>query len=158
VDLSNIYLDVLKDRLYCDGRGSHSRRCAQTALAQILDSLIRLLAPILVHTCEEAWAALPHRSQACDSVHLARLPEVDSEIRTDIDEARWDTLLEGFGLEHFAELCIVSKVQVTHGTDDTIVSAIRSSDAKCARCWNHRSSVGSLDAHPDLCHRCAPLL
>ena len=146
---------------------------------------------------EEAWAALEHRSQACDSVHLARLPEVDPAVPTDVDEARWDTLLrlreqtlrtleglrqdkqiasnqeaavtlqcseedatllEGFGLDHFASLCIVSKVQVTRGADDTTVTALRSDDAKCARCWNHWPSVGTLDTHPDLCHRCAALL
>ncbi len=62
VDLSNFYLDVIKDRLYCDGTDSASRRSAQTALFLILDSLTKLMAPILCFTCDEIWQAMPHRS------------------------------------------------------------------------------------------------
>ncbi|MEA3225660.1 MAG: isoleucine--tRNA ligase, partial [Planctomycetota bacterium] len=58
VEMSSIYMDVLKDRMYCDAADSQSRRSAQTAMYNILDSLVRLLAPILAHTAEEAWAAM----------------------------------------------------------------------------------------------------
>ena len=62
VDMSNFYLDIIKDRLYCDGRDSVSRRSAQSAMFIILDSLVRMLAPILPFTADEVWQAMPHRS------------------------------------------------------------------------------------------------
>ena len=62
VDLSSFYFDIIKDRLYCDGEHSASRRSAQTALFLILDAMTRMFAPILAFTCEEIWLAMPHRS------------------------------------------------------------------------------------------------
>ncbi len=59
--LSTFYLDVVKDRLYCDGADSVSRRSAQTALYLTLDTLTKLFAPILAFTCDEVWLAMPHR-------------------------------------------------------------------------------------------------
>jgi isoleucyl-tRNA synthetase len=70
-------MDLLKDRLYCDPADSPSRRSCQTALYKILDALTLLLAPILVHTSEECWAAIAHKSQNVESVHLAILPKAD---------------------------------------------------------------------------------
>ena len=61
VDLSSFYFDIIKDRLYCDGENSLSRRSAQTALFLILDAMTRMFAPILAFTCEEIWLAMPHR-------------------------------------------------------------------------------------------------
>ena len=63
VDLSSFYLDRIKDRLYCDGEASLSRRSAQTALYLILDTMTRLFAPILAFTCDEIWQAMPHRKE-----------------------------------------------------------------------------------------------
>ncbi len=63
VDLSSFYLDIIKDRLYCDGEASRSRRSAQTALYLILDTMTRLFAPILAFTCDEIWQAMPHRKE-----------------------------------------------------------------------------------------------
>ncbi len=62
VELSSFYFDIIKDRLYCDGENSLSRRSAQTALFLILDAMTRMFAPILAFTCEEIWLAMPHRS------------------------------------------------------------------------------------------------
>ncbi len=62
VEMSNFYLDVIKDRLYCDGKDSLSRRSAQSAMFEILDTLVRLLAPILAFTSDEIWKAMPHRA------------------------------------------------------------------------------------------------
>lgn len=62
VDMSNFYLDTLKDTLYCDAKDGHDRRSAQTAMFLILDSLVRLLAPILAFTADEIWSAMPHRN------------------------------------------------------------------------------------------------
>ncbi len=61
VTLSARYLDIIKDRLYCDGKDSLSRRSAQTALWLILDAMTKLFAPILAFTCDEIWLVMPHR-------------------------------------------------------------------------------------------------
>ncbi len=57
--MSNFYLDIIKDRLYCETRDSVLRRAAQTAMYDILSALTRLVAPILVFTSEEIWQHLP---------------------------------------------------------------------------------------------------
>jgi isoleucyl-tRNA synthetase len=93
VEMSSIYMDVLKDRMYCDPADSHSRRSGQTAMHRILDSLVRLLAPILVHTAEEAWAAMKFKSQNTESVHLAEMPKVDESIDRQNQEPRWQKLM-----------------------------------------------------------------
>ena len=62
VDLSSFYLDIIKDRLYCEERNGLKRRSAQTALFLILDSMTKMFAPILAFTCDEIWQAMPHRS------------------------------------------------------------------------------------------------
>ncbi len=61
VELSSFYLDIIKDRLYCDETGGVSRRSAQTALWMILDTITKLFAPILAFTCDEIWLAMPHK-------------------------------------------------------------------------------------------------
>ncbi len=61
VDMSNFYLDVIKDRLYCDEKDGALRRSAQTALYLILDAMTRIMAPILAFTCDEIWQAMAHR-------------------------------------------------------------------------------------------------
>jgi isoleucyl-tRNA synthetase len=77
VELSSVYLDVLKDRLYAERPDGTDRRAAQFVLARIHDALARLLAPILPHTCEEVWSFLPDRPGREPSVHLALWPEPD---------------------------------------------------------------------------------
>ena len=63
VDLSSFYLDIIKDRLYCEEKDGLLRRSAQTALYLILDTITKLFAPILCFTCDEIWQAMPHRSE-----------------------------------------------------------------------------------------------
>ena len=60
VDMSNIYLDIVKDRLYCEAKGSLPRQSAQSAMWLILDAMDRLLAPILAYTSNEIWLSMPH--------------------------------------------------------------------------------------------------
>ena len=62
VDMSNFYLDVIKDRLYCEERDGLRRRSAQTAMWLILDTMTKIMAPILCYTCDEIWQAMPHRA------------------------------------------------------------------------------------------------
>ena len=93
-DLSAFYLDVQKDALYCEPRDSRRRRSAQTAMQATADTLVRLLAPILVHTAEETWGHLPAPAEGERelSVHLARWPQADPAV-LDVDLlARWEWL------------------------------------------------------------------
>ena len=95
VEMSNVYLDVIKDRLYCDGKDSLSRRSAQTAIYYILDAMTRLIAPILSFTADEIWLAMPHAAD-CDkrNVCLNDMPVIPAEWKLDGGtEARWSRLL-----------------------------------------------------------------
>jgi isoleucyl-tRNA synthetase len=75
VDLSSIYFDVLKDRLYTGAPAGQPRRSAQTALDRLNSALARLLAPILSFTCEEVWRNMVHTDGAESSVHIVLFPE-----------------------------------------------------------------------------------
>ncbi len=93
VDLSGFYLDVLKDRMYISPPKSLERRSAQTALHAILGTLVRLMAPILVHTCEEAWQELRDTDKT-QSVHLTDFPSVDESLEDPELERNWTRILE----------------------------------------------------------------
>jgi isoleucyl-tRNA synthetase len=90
VDLSSLYVDITKDRMYCDAPDSPRRRATQFAMHKIFDALCRLLAPVLVFTAEEAWdyAAATEAvrasgpvSPATSSVHMQLFPETDERRR-----------------------------------------------------------------------------
>lgn len=93
VDLGGFYLDVLKDRLYCDNANSKERRSAQTTLLIIIKELTQLLAPILVFTAEEIWRHLPNGVRAEKSVHFATWQELPSEYVDPSLDQRWDEFL-----------------------------------------------------------------
>ncbi len=94
VDMSNFYLDVIKDRLYTEKADSQARRSAQTAMYRILDSLVRLLTPVLAYTCEEIWSFMPHKAEDNDEfVILNDMPKVDASLRDEALEAKWEKLL-----------------------------------------------------------------
>jgi len=94
VDLSAFYLDVLKDRLYCEKVNSRLRRSAQTALYEILITLTKLFAPVLPFTTEEIWRFLPlNPAKKEKSVHLSRFPSINPKY-IDVELAeRWEKLL-----------------------------------------------------------------
>jgi len=92
VDLSALYLDVIKDRLYTSRPGDPRRRAAQTVCYEIFGALARLLAPLMTFTAEEAWRYLP--GMHAESVHLERFPEVPLEWLDDTLKREWDRLLE----------------------------------------------------------------
>ncbi|MDH7492873.1 MAG: isoleucine--tRNA ligase [Candidatus Saccharicenans sp.] len=75
VDLSAFYLDVIKDRMYCSGPRSRLRRSGQTAMFLVLEETLRLMAPILPFTADEAWEAMPAFKEKAESVHLCSFPE-----------------------------------------------------------------------------------
>ena len=95
VELSSFYLDIIKDRLYCEERNGVLRRSAQTALYLILDTLTKMFAPILAFTCDEIWQAMPHREGA-DPRNVV-LNQMNRPIAAyALDEAamaRWDRLI-----------------------------------------------------------------
>jgi len=93
VEMSSLYLDVLKDRMYCDAPDSPSRRSGQTGMYHILSSLVPLLAPILVHTAEEAWGAMNVKPEDCESVHIAHMPQRDESIEYEGQEAKWQKVM-----------------------------------------------------------------
>jgi len=94
VDLSAFYHDVLKDRLYTYKAESLGRRSAQTVMFKVLETLVRLMAPILSFTAEEVWDHLPGFPGKTESVHLADLPQVEAGLLDEDLARRWDRLLE----------------------------------------------------------------
>ena len=185
VDLSSLYIDITKDRMYCDARDSSRRRATQNAMRKILEALCQLLAPILVFTSEEAWGYL----SVGDSVHLQTFPEIDQARRDASARERIDELLKlravigqaiekarqekliGNALEaavtlecdpktiadvpheELEEFFILSELKLQPGTQPS-ATVSKTTYQKCARCWRHRSYVGTSAAHPDLCDRC----
>ncbi len=95
VELSSFYLDIIKDRLYCEEKNGLKRRSAQTALFLILDTLTKMFAPILAFTCDEIWLAMPHRAgDDARNVLLNRMNGPFTEYS--LDEAameRWEELI-----------------------------------------------------------------
>ncbi len=91
-ELSAFYLDILKDRLYVTPEGSHARRSAQTVLLSILESIVKLMAPVLVFTAEEAWKYTPETTGKKESVHMEAFPEVDQAWVDDDLAASWDLI------------------------------------------------------------------
>jgi isoleucyl-tRNA synthetase len=97
VDLSAVYLDILKDRLYTFRTDSPLRRGSQTVLFDIVMAMTKLMAPILSFTAEEIWRVVSAQvpdGLGTQSVHLASFPEVDPKWRDAELAARWETLLE----------------------------------------------------------------
>ena len=95
VEMSSFYLDVIKDRLYCDGADSLSRRSAQTAIWIVLDAITRMLAPVLSFTADEIWLAMPHAAgEDPRNVCLNDMPAADPAwVLSPEEEARWELLL-----------------------------------------------------------------
>ncbi|MDX8381991.1 MAG: isoleucine--tRNA ligase [Ghiorsea sp.] len=85
VDLGGFYLDVIKDRLYCDSAGSHRRLSAQSTLYDIAHALVRLIAPIVPMTAEEMWEHLP--GAEAGSIHLQMFNNVEP---VKVDKLAWD--------------------------------------------------------------------
>ncbi len=91
-DMSAFYLDILKDRLYTFKRESPERRAAQWVLYKIANSLIKLMAPIISFTAEEAWRHLPFTKEK--SVFLSAFPQIEEKYIDEELENRWNKLIE----------------------------------------------------------------
>jgi len=198
VDLSSLYIDMTKDRMYCDTPDSWRRRATQAAMSEIFDALCSLLAPVLVFTAEEAWrysavanirdADQPGSSTpATTSVHLQEFPhpqnrgreaieQVEELLRLRgiigqaIEQARQEKVIgntlearvilnsdsdvtEKIPKEELEEFFILSDLTINQAKEAS-ASVTKTSYKKCARCWRHRPTVGTSEAHPDLCDRC----
>ena len=96
VELSSFYLDILKDRLYCEEATGLRRRSAQTALFLILDAMAKLFAPILAFTCDEIWQAMPHReSDDARNVLLNQMPaSFDAYMLDETAMEKWATIMK----------------------------------------------------------------
>ncbi|MBS4023500.1 MAG: isoleucine--tRNA ligase [Dethiobacter sp.] len=92
VEMSNFYLDVLKDRLYTSLPASSMRRSAQTAMHEILVTLVKLIAPVLTFTAEEVWSYLPQ--QTIETVQLAEMPVSREDFKDTKLAERWQRMLE----------------------------------------------------------------
>jgi isoleucyl-tRNA synthetase len=81
VKASSVYFSAVKDRLYCEAPNSPRRRATQTVIHEVLITLVKLLAPIMPHTCQEAWEHIPFRDAAeASNVHLAHLSDYDHQV------------------------------------------------------------------------------
>jgi isoleucyl-tRNA synthetase len=174
--LSAVYLGAVKDRLYCDAPGSVRRRRTQAALHAIASGLIRLLAPILPHTSDEAWAALNGDG---DNVHLLQLPDPVpvrvSDAWTQVMAARdgWLKAIEAFRQSHgidnpldlglrasaadvldagdLADLCMISRFE--RGDGPTVLDL--RAEPRCERSWKRDGTVKQRSDGGMLCDRCA---
>ena len=181
VDLGGFYLDIIKDRLYCDAPDSARRRSARATLFDLADSLIRLVAPIIPFTAEEAWAHLPGAEP--DSIHLQQFRaasdiDIDEEawnaffavreqVNTALDQAKKDKRIGSSiaarisvaGLDRgFADAVDESFEQlfivarVEHGEHLDVAAA---DGVKCPRCWMVGAPAQPDHAmHNQLCPRC----
>ncbi len=173
VDLSSLYVDITKDRMYCDAQDSPRRRATQMVMHKIFDTLCRLLAPILAFTAEEAW----RHSGAGGSVHLLELSQTQDRhdgasaqiaellklrgvIGQAIEHARQEKLIGNaleaavvlfsdsdvtskIDKEELEEFFILSDLTVRQGKEPS-ASVTKTSYKKCARCWRHRRKDGSM--------------
>lgn len=91
VDMSNFYLDIIKDRLYCEKEDSEVRRAAQTVMYKILSAITRLAAPIISFTAEEIWQFMPHsENDDTESVFLNQMPEKSGIEFSDEFISKWE--------------------------------------------------------------------
>jgi isoleucyl-tRNA synthetase len=183
VDLSSLYIDITKDRMYCDAADSPRRRATQLVMHEIFGALCRLLAPVLAFTAEESW----RHSALGGSVHLQEFPRLEPRgheasdqiaellklrgvIGQAIERARQEKLIGNaleaavvldsnsdvttkISKEELEEFFILSDLTIRRA-DEASASVTKTAHKKCARCWRHRPAVGTSKEHPDLCDRC----
>ncbi|QSR88300.1 isoleucine--tRNA ligase [Methylacidiphilum caldifontis] len=182
VELSSFYIDVLKDRLYCDGQNWLSRRSAQTVLHRTFESLVKLLAPVIPFTAEEAWRSFGKTS----SIHLELFPEEREQKEADKILYRWEKILDlrdlanrelekarqqkliGKNLEAklllhttdfneqdialLTEVFLVSQLEIIP-SDKTAIIVEKASGKKCPRCWKI-SLFAQTNEDPQFPHVC----
>jgi len=98
IELSSLYFDIIKDRLYTSAPASLARRSAQTALFEIVTRIARLAAPILAFTADEIWENIPGATSEAFSVHLTEFPAPDEAFVNEGLHARYQRLFEIRGI------------------------------------------------------------
>ncbi len=89
VEMSAFYLDIVKDRLYCEGEKSVERRSTQTVLTEVLKVLVRLISPVLSFTADEIWERIPEALKEEESVHLSSWIELNSQYKNEELDKKW---------------------------------------------------------------------
>ena len=183
VDLSSLYIDITKDRMYCDAANSPRRRATQRVMHEIFGALCQLLAPVLAFTAEEAWRHTglgssvhlqdfphPRHRQHEASDQIAELLKLRAVIGQAIEHARQQKLIGNaleaavvlhsdsdvtakIAKEELEEFFILSDLTIRQA-DEVSATVTKTPYKKCARCWRHRPAVGTSKEHPDLCDRC----
>ncbi len=120
LDLSSFYLDILKDRLYTSPPDSVARRSAQTAMYEILNAIVRLMAPILPFTAEEAWKYMPDEKDRPESVHLTVFPRIKDEWKDENLAKKWEKILEVRGEVTKALEAARAKKEIGHPLDAAV--------------------------------------
>jgi isoleucyl-tRNA synthetase len=141
VDLSSLYIDITKDRMYCDAPDSPHRRATQAAMSEIFDALCRLLAPVLVFTAEEAWrylavAGIDDAGQpgsptpATTSIHLQDFPQTQGRGRKAIEQVEELLRLRGIigqAIEHARQQKVIGntlEARVVLNSDSDVTEKI----------------------------------
>jgi isoleucyl-tRNA synthetase len=184
VELSAVYHDVIKDRLYTDPANSPRRRSTQTALHRLVTGLCRMLAPILAFTTDEAWGFVP--GKPAESVHETtwqptpfELPESELNVwkvlfavrdaaLPELEKARQAKLIgksleakldipntnPAAGTQRLEDLRELLNVSQLRLTEAATFIVSRADGQKCERCWHWETDVGSNPEHPTICGRC----
>ncbi len=166
VDLSALYVDATKDRMYCDAVNSPRRRSAQTAMHRVLESLCKLAAPILAFTADEAWESLSRK----ESVHLETFPAADPAfsgnsathtvdellklrgvLQQEIEKARQEKII-GSNLEADVTLTIPPAVQLPDHHD--VVEFFNLSEIVIHRSEQTSAHATVKKSHAQKCLRC----
>ena len=124
LNLSAFYLDILKDRLYTSPPKSKARKSAQTVMYYLLDSLVRLMAPLLPITAEEIWAHMPEHSDKVSSVHLVLLPDTKPDWKDEQLAQKWDTILKVRAETTKALEEARAKKQIGHPLDAAVILSV----------------------------------
>ena len=122
VDLSSLYLDIVKDRLYTQGKKSLSRRASQTVMFEILQALVRILVPVMPHQAEDIWLNTPDvQKGGLESILLSDWPKVNPLWDNECLEEEFDSLL--------SVREIVSKaIEPLRSSDDKIIGSSLEAD------------------------------
>lgn len=131
--LSNLYIDITKDRLYCDSLTSPRRIASQAVFARVFDDLARLFAPILAYTTDEAWEHAGFQ----ESIHLETFPEVDSKL----------TFAEDFAqIEAARELRDVASIQLEEARRQGTIGKSLEAELELTLPENHAAAALSDEA------------
>ena len=158
-DMSKLYVDIAKDRLYCEKLDDPARRSAQTAMYMIVHALTRLLAPVLSYTAEETWGFMAHlESDNTESVFLNDLPVYDTALEYDGEErynavfAARDDVMKALELARAAKVIgksLEAKVVIYGDENSDVIKLFKSFDKALNELFIVSNTVISCEAAPE---------